>query len=116
MFEVEAQANQMAVTLKLKGSLTIESADRFTAKWQEYLATGHKSFLLDSAELEFIDSSGLGAIVALSKQARQAGGGIALYQVPEAIRSILELTRLDLVLPLAADRVAAEARLFPESG
>ena len=48
--------------------------------------------------VEFIDSSGLGSLVSLIKRL-PPGGTIRLAEVPESVRTLLRMTRLDKVLP-----------------
>lgn len=50
--------------------------------------------VLQLEQVEFIDSSGLGALVRLSQTARSKGGGLSLACVPAQIRKALEITHL----------------------
>jgi anti-sigma B factor antagonist len=56
--------------------------------------------ILDLGRVEFIDSSGLGALISALKALRTGGGTLWLTQVSEAVRSILEITRLDRVFDI----------------
>src|SRR5208282_4690474 len=50
--------------------------------------------VLQLDQVEFIDSSGLGALVRLMRAARSKGGDLKLSGVPPNIRKVLELTNL----------------------
>jgi anti-sigma B factor antagonist len=50
--------------------------------------------VLQLDQVEFIDSSGLGALVRLMQAARAKGGDLKLSEVPPAIRKTLEMTNL----------------------
>jgi len=50
--------------------------------------------VLQLDEVEFVDSSGIGAIVRLTQSARAKGGDIKLSGVPERIRKTLQMTGL----------------------
>jgi anti-sigma B factor antagonist len=50
--------------------------------------------VLQLDQVEFIDSSGLGALVRLSQTARSKGGALCLACVPATIRKTLEITHL----------------------
>jgi anti-anti-sigma factor len=50
------------------------------------------------ADVDFVDSSGLGAIIGVLKAARQVGGDLRIARPTSQLRSILELTMLDRVL------------------
>jgi anti-sigma B factor antagonist len=53
---------------------------------------------IDLNECEFMDSSGLGAIIGGLKVARQAGGDLRIARLTPQVRTVLELTNLDRVL------------------
>jgi anti-sigma B factor antagonist len=53
--------------------------------------------LVDMAEVEFIDSTGLGVIVSGLKQARLTGGDVAIANTQATIGKILHITGLDKV-------------------
>lgn len=56
----------------------------------------------DCAPMEFIDSSGLGALISLQKIAAQRGGNMRLIQPRPAVVQILELTRLHRIFEIVA--------------
>ena len=51
--------------------------------------------IVNLAEAEFLDSSAIGTLVALTNQARDAGGNLWLSSVPAKIERILALLRLE---------------------
>ena len=58
-------------------------------------ARGHKYLIVDMHNLEFLSSSGVGAIIGSVEVSREAGGDIILCNVSETISNILRV--LDLV-------------------
>lgn len=66
--------------------------------------------IINLERVEFIDSSGLGAIIALFKRL-PADGALALCGVGERIDSLLRVTRLNKLLPIHASEVEALAQL-----
>ncbi|MGN6809497.1 MAG: STAS domain-containing protein, partial [Thermomicrobiales bacterium] len=62
------------------------------------VAAGHQRLVVDLADVEFIDSTGLGSLVSGLKASRLAGGDLRLARPPEQARTILQLTTLDRVL------------------
>jgi anti-sigma B factor antagonist len=63
---------------------------------------------LDLSSVNFMDSSGLSALVALMKRCRP-GGGLVLFGVRPAVLELLALTRLNSVFPLCASATEAVA-------
>jgi anti-sigma B factor antagonist len=80
----------------------------FRAEMDRLIAAGHERFVLDLAPVDFMDSSGLGALVAVLKQL----GDPARLPVCGArgpVAKLIRLTRLDKVLRLHDDVAGALA-------
>lgn len=86
------------------GELDLYTAPSFRESVLEAAGdTDPPKVIVDFRALGFIDSSGLGAIVACLKHLRERGGDLALV-APEGsgLRRLLDLTGLDRVLTLYA--------------
>ncbi len=59
-----------------------------------------KLWIIDLAEVEFIDSSGLGALVTALKSARRLGCRLVLCHPSPTVKLILEITQLDRVFEI----------------
>lgn len=55
------------------------------------------SFVLDLSQVQYIDSGGLGALVAVLTSARAAGGDLRLTGMNQRVSRLLKITRLDRV-------------------
>lgn len=84
--------------LRPEGRLDLVSAARLRAAVEEAVTAGHRSVVVDLAGVAFIDSSGLGMLVAGLKHARQAGGELRIAAPGDQVRTVLSLTRLERVL------------------
>jgi anti-sigma B factor antagonist len=80
------------------GRLNMVAAPAFKDLVEETVAAGRARIVVDLGEVTFIDSSGLGALIAGLKTARQAGGDLRIADVPEQVMTVLRLTNLDRVL------------------
>ena len=65
------------------------------------LDQGERRILIDFSQTGYIDSSGLGALVSISKRVREAGGELRLSGLNEDLRSLFELTKLDTLFAIA---------------
>jgi anti-anti-sigma factor len=65
--------------------------------------------LLDMTSVGYVDSSGLAAIVATMKQARDVGGDVRVCRLQPDVRSIFEMTRLTAVMSIHSTRDEAVA-------
>lgn len=63
-------------------------------KVQEHLEIGDRKFVIDFANTGYIDSSGLGVLVSLSKKLKEFGGELRLSGLGDELRMLFELTRL----------------------
>jgi anti-sigma B factor antagonist len=72
------------------------------------LKAGSKLILVDCTAVEFMDSSGLGALVMALKQTKSVGGRLALCGINDQIKMLLELTDMDSAFEIFANREAFE--------
>ncbi len=74
-------------------------APEFKRRGLELISQGHKKLLVDLSKVEFVDSSGLGALVSFLK-ALGREGAIALVGMAPAVREVFRLTRLQRVFQI----------------
>jgi anti-sigma B factor antagonist len=100
-FDTEIVDSSTAV-IRPNGRLTMVSTASLRSLVTETVEAGHNHIVVDLSTTDFIDSSGLGALVAGLKTARQAGGDLRIAKPSEQVRTVLQLTNLDRVLRPAA--------------
>src|SRR5688500_14435224 len=84
--------------VSMKGRLDTACAEEAKAFVRRMVDEGHTNLIFDLGEVKFIDSSGLGALIAGLKAARLAGGGLRIAAPCEQVRYILRVSTLDRVL------------------
>ncbi|SFI68984.1 MULTISPECIES: STAS domain-containing protein [Microbacterium] len=87
-----------AAVVAVAGRLTATGAPRLRQAVEDAVAAGTPRIVIDMSDTEFIDSSGLGALIGGLKSTRLADGDLRIAAVPEAVRRVLKLTNLDRVL------------------
>jgi len=95
----EAASNVTVVTVE--GQLIVANRQDLKQIVQDALDRGAKRFIIDFTPTAYIDSSGLGALVSISKRVREAGGELRLAGLNEDLRSLFELTKLDTLFHIA---------------
>jgi len=101
-------SNQGDVTVvEVEGQLIVGNRQELKQKVLEDLDGGARKFVIDFAETGYIDSSGLGVLVSLSKKIREKGGELRLSSLNEDLRTLFELTKLDTLFRIADDKAAA---------
>ena len=79
------------------GRLNMVGAPKLREVVAEVVSGGSNHVVVDLGGTEFMDSSGLGALVGCLKTARGAGGDLRIANVQEQVRMVLELTNMDRI-------------------
>jgi len=85
----------------LRGELDVAAAAKVAAALVQ-VAILARQVIVDLEGLEFIDSSGLAALVRARKHAQQVGGDLLLAAPQRQVLRVLEITRLTEVFPVHA--------------
>lgn len=99
----------VTVIRPLEKRIDAARAPEFKAAVVGVIDEGQASIVIDLAEVEFLDSSGLGALVACLKRVGQRGD-LAIAGAGKSVAKVLTLTRMDKVFRIfntADDAVAA---------
>lgn len=98
------------VILHAKGKLNMVHAQRLREEIASLVSAGSNRIVIDLAAVDFLDSSGLGALIGGLKATRQAGGDLRIAGANEQVLLVLQLTNLDRVLtPYANSESAFES-------
>ena len=104
-FSIEPLGARTVVAVR--GQLTINNRGEFKERVLARLSGGNRDFVIDFTEADYIDSSGLGVLVSLSKHIRDAGGRLTLAGLNEDLQRLFALTRLDSLFEIAETRADA---------
>jgi len=100
---IERRDLDNAVVLEVEGRLTAAVAPQLRAEVSDLVDAGKTAIVVDLAGVDFIDSSGLGALIGALKATRVAGGDLRIAAAGEQVRQVLRLTNLDRVLHVYPD-------------
>ena len=89
------------------GELTVTNRSDLKERVLGRLNEGDRRFVIDFAKTGYIDSSGLGVLVSLSKRIREHSGRLRLAGLNEDLRTLFELTKLDTLFQITDTRAAA---------
>ena len=84
-----------ATLVEVEGQLIVGNRQELKQRVLEQLEGGDRKFVIDFSNTGYIDSSGLGVLVSLSKKIREHGGELRLSSLNEDLRTLFELTKLD---------------------
>jgi anti-sigma B factor antagonist len=92
---VELRKQDDVVIVDLSGKLTAGLGDQILREAiDELLAEGRRQVLLNLSEVAFVDSAGVGELVAGLKTARRFGAELKLLNVGDRVYSTLDMARL----------------------
>lgn len=92
------------VVVDVDGQLIVGNRQELKQMILDEVEKGNRKFLVDFTHTGYIDSSGLGVLVSLSKKIREEGGELRLSTLNEDLRTLFELTKLDTLFRIAGSR------------
>ena len=114
-FRIETLQSGSGTTIKLTGELDSATCSELLERFEQAAAApDFRELVIDLEEVSFIDSSGMRAIIALERRAKEGGLALALMPPPPAVTELLRVTGITDRLPLAphANVAAAVAPFF----
>lgn len=105
-FERENLGDGVAVVRGV-GRLNMVSAPHLREAVAGAIADRRPRVVVDLSGVEFMDSSGLGALVGCLKTTRQAGGDLRIAAPSDQVTMVLQLSNLDRILTSYANAEAA---------
>ena len=103
----QVSKNDDVTLIEVEGQLIVGNRQELKQKVLEHLEGGDRKFVIDFSNTGYIDSSGLGVLVSLSKKIREQGGELRLSSLNEDLRTLFELTKLDTLFRIANTREEA---------
>lgn len=113
-FEVKAGNLEQGVrTISVRGELDLSTAPQLEGPLEEALESGEGSVLIDLSQCEFIDSTGIALIVRAWQRLNSGenGRGLVICTHNDQVRRVLEITGLELSIPVHATRDEALAAI-----
>lgn len=111
---MDLEQTESTWTLSLSGELDYSECSAFRLLVDRVLKAMPPATIVDLSGLEYLDSSGLGLLLSLSRE-YTAGGGRLMLVTNETVDSILELTRLAGIFSVAESAPEA-ARILGHNG
>lgn len=100
--------NGQVTLVEVEGQLIVGNRQELKQQVLDRLEKGDRKFVIDFANTGYIDSSGLGVLVSLSKKIREQGGELRLSSLNEDLRTLFELTKLDTLFRISDTKEKAQ--------
>jgi anti-sigma B factor antagonist len=99
-FQTRVERCGTTAVVHVRGELDLYAAPRLHDELLDVLGQAHDALIVDLAEVSFIDSSGLGILVASLKRAQNVGTVLWLRSPERQVMRALEITHLSSVFPI----------------
>ena len=97
---IDVQREGPGAIITLRGSVTMDETGKLVQTLEELTGAQTAVIVLNLTELDFICSTGLGAIIRGHLKTRSYDGGIRLVNPQPSVKALLETTRLTELFPL----------------
>jgi anti-sigma B factor antagonist len=99
-FSVRENGNGEVIVIRTPKRFTVESASAFKDILNDFVKNEKYNFVVDLSATEYMDSSGLGAIVSRIAATRANQGDIRLANPSKSVQDLLDLTQLSRILKI----------------
>ena len=106
--EVSDESDKDVSVIALNGRLDAGSAEGVLTGVKKLLAQNRVKIILDMSGVEFIDSAGVGILLASYRAVDAKGGTLKICAIQHQVEGILSLTRLGEFFEVFKDRASAE--------
>jgi anti-anti-sigma factor len=97
---VVREVSSSGIRFYVFGELSEHRARLFRQRVDDDLHDGHRLFSIDLGGTRSLDSGALGILVSISRRVREAEGMLELESVPDHVRLLLQLARLENVFAI----------------
>ncbi len=113
--DIRQREREGITLLDLNGRITVGPAvTAFRTRMESLVRGGVKSVILNMAGVDYVDSTGLGALVVAHTSIRKAGGAVKLLNVNRRNIELLVMTKLATVFEIFTDEQDAVNSFFPD--
>jgi len=91
----------------LEGEIDLHESPNVRETLRQYIEKKAPRIYVDMSQVGYIDSSGLAVLIDAMQRIANYGGKFGLIAIQPAVRTVLEIARLDQVFRVYPDRAAA---------
>lgn len=101
-FGIDVDERDGCVVVAVRGEVDLATAPALKDRLLELVSEGKTEIVVDLSNTDFLDSTGLGAVVAAYKRVRAHEGHMRLVATSARVKRVFEITNLDRVVPICA--------------
>lgn len=113
--EIEQREHEGVCILAMKGRITLgKEATALRETVNALNAAGQRNLVFNLAGVDYIDSTGLGALVMTASTLRKSGGNVKLVNLNRRTIELLVMTKLATIFEIFGDEQDAVNSYFPD--
>ena len=105
--EISTKVNGDIAVINLQGRLDLTSANDLKNASRQYYSEDNCKMVLNMEKVDFINSSGLGALVSILKEVRNHKGAMKISNLADYVREIFDITQLSSIFDICEDESQA---------
>ena len=99
--KINVKSNTEVDMVILQGELDFQSVSDLKNELHKLSSRKAPKISIDLKKVTYIDSSGLAAFVEFHQQIKNYGGKVAFFNLSAGVRNVFQISKLDLIFPLA---------------
>ena len=108
--------NSFIYVLHLSGNFVMESSDEFNLVMTTLIGGGLKKVVIELSDLKYVDSTGIGIFIGVTKLVRARGGDLVFFNVNPKILEIFQLVKLNHFIQFFRSDKQITDFFFPSKG
>jgi anti-anti-sigma factor len=108
--EIATRRESQLVIVDMVGEIDVNAVARIRDTLGDLTKAASPQIIVNLAGATYIDSSGLGVLMAARRETLKGGGRLALCGMTKDVRMVLELTRLNKFFEIYDDEITARSR------
>ena len=92
--EIEIREKEEIIIVDVSGEIDLYNAPEIKEAIKEQMDNKKKKVIINLEKVNYIDSSGIGALISSLSNLRKVGGDLKLLHVYDSVKKVLELTKL----------------------
>lgn len=98
--KITKETNNGTTIFRIEGEVTGAISGELRKVFASVLAGGEKQIIIDASRLEYIDSSGLAALIDFHVKLKRTGGKVSMCSLNQNIESVFKLAKLNALIPV----------------
>ena len=109
--EITRSIDGDVAVLSIAGRIDFATSDAVEQAVTAAIGAGGRRLIFDMRAVEYISSAGLRAILIAAKQAKSAGGGLAVYGLQAGVEEVFSTSGFGRIVPVVATDAQAREKL-----